>query len=108
MIDSSIQSLKARYRESGIDKRAVLDTLLERYRSADVLQAGINDELKDFLHKLAGSSGMYGFERLHEAARTALTYFEGGENTEPQTGLAESIIRSLEAVIYELDALNNT
>ena len=113
MINTTIQELRARYRTSAEDKRAVLDGLLTRYRSVGKsgaqlngqLNGELNGELKEFLHKLAGSSGMYGYDQLHAAARRALVLFEGSEKTEELTASVESIARSLELVIKELDAL---
>ena len=109
MINTTIQELRARYRTSAEDKRAVLDGLLTRYRSVGKsgaqLNGELNGELNEFLHKLAGSSGMYGYDQLHAAARRALVLFEGSEKTEELTASVESIARSLELVIKELDAL---
>ena len=105
MINTTIQELRARYRTSAEDKRAVLDGLLTRYRSVGKSGAQLNGELNEFLHKLAGSSGMYGYDQLHAAARRALVLFEGSEKTEELTASVESIARSLELVIKELDAL---
>ncbi|GEM_PF-1666749 len=109
MINTTIQELRARYRTSAEDKRAVLDGLLTRYRSVGKsgaqLNGQLNGELNEFLHKLAGSSGMYGYDQLHAAARRALVLFEGSEKTEELTASVESIARSLELVIKELDAL---
>jgi hypothetical protein len=48
---------------------------------------------------------MYGYDQLHAAARRALVLFEGSEKTEELTASVESIARSLELVIKELDAL---
>ena len=106
MSDSTIENLKVRYRESCVYKQAVLGEMLERYRKAIPAETPLCLELKDFLHKLAGSSGMYGYDQLHVAARSALACFEGTDSAKGLVAQEDDAIFAVQAVMQQLKSLN--
>jgi HPt (histidine-containing phosphotransfer) domain-containing protein len=72
-----IQKLKDAYKSSLLDKSAIVSELLLKI-SADASNsdAGISDEnlveIHQYLHKLAGSSGMYGYSEIAQLSRAAM------------------------------------
>lgn len=69
------QGLLVRYLESLPDKKQELNTLFGAYlNQRDEDSAG---NLRSALHRLAGSTGMYGFDGLSKTIRSALRIIDG-------------------------------
>ena len=74
---SKIQKLKDDYKRNLLEKSAIISELLLMI-SADApnSDAGISDvnlnEIHQYLHKLAGSSGMYGYPEIAQLSRSAM------------------------------------
>ncbi len=70
---SGIRQLKKRYHDSLCEKSAVLndrwDAVMRQQFNSQSLTA-----LRQFVHQLAGSTGMYGYHRLAELARELDSY----------------------------------
>ncbi|MFT4629365.1 MAG: HPt (histidine-containing phosphotransfer) domain-containing protein [Arenicella sp.] len=72
-----IQKLRDAYKSSLLDKSTVITELLLMI-SADASDSdtGISDEnlieIHQYLHKLAGSSGMYGYPEIAQLSRAAI------------------------------------
>ncbi len=75
------------------------EVLLRKLRAPDALKEGLAG-LAPLAHTLAGSAGMFGFQRLAEAART----FEYAVETKsPETlGLIERLAATIAVSIYEM------
>lgn len=69
------QGLLIRYLESLPEKKQELNTLFEAYR-AQPDEDGASD-LRSALHRLAGSTAMYGFDGLSNTIRSALRVIDG-------------------------------
>lgn len=68
MSDSpQIQAIKQRYRESLKEKA----DMVAKFRSSIEVESQF-DLMKEELHKLAGSSGMYGYQDLADTCRAAM------------------------------------
>ncbi len=83
-----VRAIRARYQQSFSDKASELGAL----QSALLEGRGENpeSELNEYLHKLAGSSGMYGYSDLSQVCREAMAAIESGNDT--------NLARSLEQV----------
>ena len=74
MIDQDspqILALKERYKSSLDDKVQMLSDYLIAIDSDEATLTELS-ELRGFLHKLAGSSGMYGYDDISAASREAM------------------------------------
>lgn len=87
MSDSpQVQAIKQRYKESLKDKAE----MVSGFRLNVEMDSGFGT-MKEELHKLAGSSGMYGYQDLADACRAAMSSIDSG---------AESLLREqLELII---------
>ncbi len=54
-----VEQVKLRYKQSLVEKADKLETLWTKYKHQP-------DELSSFLHQLAGSAGMYGYDDITE------------------------------------------
>ena len=84
-----VQQLKLRYRASFRDKAAELQRFASELSAISKRQAEHLAEARAFLHKLAGSAGMYGYQNIADLARGAMHDIDNGLN--PQ--LIEKITR---------------
>lgn len=97
MSDSVIEELRMRYRASSGDKKALLLALSDAYQGGQREQSQRHAELQGALHKLAGSSGMYGYTELHSAASKALRILEGDSiNAADVTDAVVEVVQALE------------
>ena len=74
-----IQELKDRYKSSFVEKSVAISELLLTIStgvSNPIKGAGGSDkaciEIHEYLHKLAGSSGMYGYQDIAQLSRAAM------------------------------------
>lgn len=76
-IDSpQVQALKQRYRDSLKEKSLVVTEMLDQLgRVEDLLP------IREELHKLAGSSGMYGYSDISETCREAIKSIDDGKES---------------------------
>lgn len=69
MESPEIKAIQQRYRASLAEKAEMLSSHLARVNAKDVVLASAYTDLHEDLHKLAGSSGMYGYDDIALAAR---------------------------------------
>jgi len=67
-----IQELKYRYKLSLDDKANMIDDYFRNVVESKSLDSHMLEELNGFLHKLAGSSGMYGYEDIASLSRESM------------------------------------
>jgi HPt (histidine-containing phosphotransfer) domain-containing protein len=74
---AEIEAVRQRYQASLMDKALTVSNCLTALESDQGCchQAGVQ-QTQEFLHKLAGSSGMYGYQDISELARTAMRDIE--------------------------------
>lgn len=78
MSSTSIEAIKDRYRHSLPDKANELRALIKKLKRDPVAeQALVNAEA--FLHRLAGSSGMYGYDAICECSQSSLGMLQQGQ-----------------------------
>ena len=70
------QQLRQRYKNSFVQKAGQIDILLGRMAEDRSKSDSPLEDIHEYLHKLAGSSGMYGFLDIAELARTAMREFD--------------------------------
>ena len=68
-----VQAIRARYKASLPDKAALFSSYLQRLLAQSPLTHSDYDDLHGELHKLAGSSGMYGYSDISELARGTMS-----------------------------------
>lgn len=68
----SIQTLLSRYKRSMPEKAEIVSKHLDMLFDNDGVSSEVMDEIRENLHKLAGSSGMYGYDDLAEITRNAM------------------------------------
>jgi hypothetical protein len=95
--NSRIQQLRDNYKQSMMAKSDALNSLIEPLSilvpgHAAKDQLAVWREVDEFLHKLAGSSGMYGYSEIEQSARAAMS---------------ESKREDLEALLYNLNHLSD-
>lgn len=71
-----IVQLRRKYQRSLGDKLAQLDQLWPRGESRPESVLGNDSDFFMFVHRLAGSSGMYGYENLSSTSRQVLNQLE--------------------------------
>ncbi len=87
-----ILAIRARYQKSFAEKLQQLKVLEANYQKSQKQDA--LDELKEYLHKLAGSSGMYGYDDLSHACRAAMAAIDEGmlQTLDQQLVLAQELL----------------
>ena len=79
MADSDqVAAIKARYRQSLSEKAETVLGWRAKIQ-AGVLLANERSELAEWLHRLAGSSGMYGYAEIATLTRQLMHRAEGGD-----------------------------
>ncbi|MEO0369428.1 MAG: hypothetical protein AAF197_11705 [Pseudomonadota bacterium] len=73
-MSDSVDNIKQQYRNSLPDKSAALEKLAQQLTSCLSECQEMAGELRDFTHKLAGSTGMYGFDQLHSQSKSLLQH----------------------------------
>jgi len=86
-----IQQLKARYRESFPEK---LEIILKA--RSELLEDNNLTFAREELHKLAGSSGMYGYNDLASNCRRAMEKLDAGDSS--------SSLDAIDAVVEQLES----
>lgn len=83
-----IKALHERYRQSLNGKADSLDSLINEItvsapstKASQTKQKALLDELRDWLHKVAGSSGMYGYNEINTKSRALMTDLQASEMT---------------------------
>lgn len=67
---SNVEQLKENYKKSLVEKAETLMTLYEDCKVEEGEQT--RSQLHNYLHKLAGSLGMYGFSELSDQSRSIM------------------------------------
>ena len=86
---SNVEQLKAIYKNSLIEKAETLNTLFKEWQTENNEQTEI--ELHNYLHKLAGSLGMYGFDQLSDNARKIMNSLHTGSSEEIEPELTKLV-----------------
>ncbi|NND81481.1 MAG: hypothetical protein HKN50_03555 [Gammaproteobacteria bacterium] len=79
---SQIELLQQRYRTSLIEKSVEIAELRIQYESTDDDESAAlaSQTLGDFLHKLAGSAGMYGYTEIAISARNIMMTLQNDDS----------------------------
>lgn len=85
-----ILALKERYKSSFLEKIAEISECLDAVQAEQASREDVI-KLRDLLHKLAGSSGMYGYDDISVASRSAMRAAEKNENLKEIRGLVASV-----------------
>jgi len=78
-----IKAIRQRYKQSFVEKAALIETrtkLLNRCAAEELAEHLLDCRAE--LHKLAGSSGMYGYEDVCELSRRAMHNIDSDELTD--------------------------
>ncbi len=97
MIDQDspqVLALKERYKSSLEEKVQVLSDHLIAIESEEATLDELS-ELRSFLHKLAGSSGMYGYDDISAASREAMLV---ADQVDSMTNLGDLSVMTSEVV----------
>ena len=73
---ANIRALRERYRRRLVGKLTELDQLTEREAHPHQQEGEGGLDLAQYLHRLAGSSGMYGYQDISTVARAAMRDIE--------------------------------
>lgn len=86
---SQVQAIRARYKHSLPDKvNMVSDLLFALTEPKTDLDEALNNINED-VHKLAGSSGMYGYDDVSNLAREVICHIENREMQQIEASLLE-------------------
>ncbi len=94
-----ILALKQRYKSSLEDKVELLSGYLTAIESDEASLDQVS-EMRSFLHKLAGSSGMYGYNDISAASREAMTaadQIESVANIDELSILTREVVKLLQS-----------
>ena len=86
-----VAAIRARYQTSLMEKSQLIDNhakAVNKANSEAAMQAATH-ELREDLHKLAGSSGMYGYTDISEVCRKAMRVVDNNVTDELESCLAE-------------------
>ena len=89
-----VQALKERYKASLPEKVELIREQIELVYAASASDESI-EEASQVLHKLAGSSGMYGYDDINVLCRAAMSSL-GSKNTEESVDILQQVIELLE------------
>ena len=91
---ASIAEIKQRYRNSMPDKASELTRLIATLSGVDMSAANLQ-ETHAYLHRLAGSSGMYGYDELSQCCQSTIVFIQHQRQAETIAGL-QSLLELLE------------
>jgi len=74
-----IADIRERFKSSLLDKADVLGGYLDKIVESEELNVELLSELREDLHKLAGSTGMYGYDDLAKMSREAMDLIDAGD-----------------------------
>ena len=69
MTSPQIQAIRERYKRSFTEK---IELITEHINALPQAEAGVMESAHEMLHKLAGSSGMYGYDDIAALCRVAM------------------------------------
>ena len=92
-----VKALKERYKASFPEKIELLNEQLLSLSTQASEKSGFV-EVRESLHKLAGSSGMYGYDDISLSCRNAMSIIDEADTVGLSSGLKE-VIRLLEQYI---------
>lgn len=84
-----IKAIKARYKVSLSEKADMLANHLDILDNDSQRHSRQFNDLSEDLHKLAGSSGMYGYEDIALLARSVMTMIEQNQHAQALDGVRE-------------------
>lgn len=92
---SEINEIKGRYKASLVDKKKLIDDYvfqletLEAQSAVSVKVDGVLNNIHDDMHKLAGSSGMYGYMDIASTSRLVMKNVVGKDKLETLKNLKQ-------------------
>ena len=89
MNSDRINELRLRYQRSLAEKAESISKLLVQVREQALEKDDLQVAVHEYLHKLAGSSGMYGYQDIADLCRKTLEELETNE----LAGLAERLVQ---------------
>jgi len=94
--------LKEKYRDSFQDKVTEIDSLTQQIKLANTRKEVKNayTEYEQYIHKLAGSSGMYGYHHVSKIARELLTVLREKPELPLRELLTDQLIDELNTSTY--------
>ena len=103
MANQAIKQLTDRYKSSANEKHSVIREFRQMLARTTAVNESDLLEMKHYVHKLAGSAGMYGFDDLHCAAQTALKVCEQELKQIQEVDLD----KAFQAIMVELEKLGD-
>lgn len=89
-----VRALKERYKASLPEKVALIREQIEQVYASSATADSI-EEANQVLHKLAGSSGMYGYDDINVLCRAAMASL-GSKNADESVDVLQQVIELLE------------
>jgi len=86
-----VQQLKHRYRNSLAEKAAELDSALAAIEFDHPGATATVQQLHEYLHKLAGSAGMYGYDDIASSARSSMVLTNARLGVASESAIRQSI-----------------
>lgn len=83
-----VQAIRARYKASFPEKAKMIINCISLIDDKSVVESDFL-EIKEHLHKLAGSSGMYGYQDVCDVARSSMVSAESGDSASVLSGLQQ-------------------
>jgi len=74
-----ITDIRERFKSSLLEKAEVFGQYLDNIVESDETNAELLNELREDLHKLAGSTGMYGYDDLAKMSREAMDLIDSSD-----------------------------
>ena len=74
-----IADIRERFKSSLLEKAEVFGQYLDKIVESDETNAELLNELREDLHKLAGSTGMYGYDDLAKMSREAMNLIDSSD-----------------------------
>ena len=85
-----IQALKERYKSSFPNKVAEINDCINVIQSNHIAPDDVT-KLRDLLHKIAGSSGMYGYSEISTTSRSAMRIAESFDDSSELDELVSAV-----------------
>jgi len=82
-----IQAIKSRYKSSLVEKAEMINSYINQVLDTDFSEIEVYENLNGDLHKLAGSSGMYGYQDIADISRSSMKCIVNGDKETLQTNL---------------------
>lgn len=100
-VTTTLEQLTADYRNSLSDKHSTITQLATQLAKQNWADSALFQELHEIIHKLAGSAGSYGFEKISRAAiavDSRIRAYQSGKDLDRTklSGDIEEVLRLIE------------